>query len=582
VNDRPIQQLFLAAGESTEVFFNVDTVAAVGSGTITITVRSETKTVVIPTAIEVRASSPPIFRSETETMHPGDALSVSMPTDGVAGSNRAVLTVSTRQNVSLEHRLRWLIRYPYGCIEQTVSAAFPQLSLDVFPTSADISEETTANVNETIERLRRFQLPSGAFSYWPGDMAPSIWGTNYAGHFLLEAKAKGFHVPEELLDGWLRFQRSRAVTEQDSMMARVYRLYLLAVAEEPAIGPMNLIRENNLDDMPNVQRWLLASAYAESGMPSTARRILFGAGTDVPRYRELGGTYGSTFRDTAMILNAAVVTGNSRVADELYETVSDRIAGDDWYSTQETGYALLAMANYLESVGATGRTRLAGRLVFPDDSVLEFDTSEGSIAHDVTEQVYRYTEHGAFSGGSSRVQVELDPETTVERAFVTMQWEGTPLFWLDEEIEENIRVAVAWHDENGRAIDPRYLTQGQEFYGRFSVEKSGSLSRSLEEVYLDQIIPSGWEIVNPRLWGGSLPRWTNRYDPSTAEYLDIRDDRVVWFFDMERRVNDREFFMKFQAVIEGSFTLPPAAAGAMYDNDVRAVTRGDRVAVEAR
>jgi uncharacterized protein YfaS (alpha-2-macroglobulin family) len=582
VNDRPIRQVFLSAGESTEVSFNVDTVAAVGQATITITVRSRNKTVELPTHIRVRASSPPIYRTEEETITPAESISVEVPQDGVAGSNRATLTVSTKQNVGLEHRMRWLLNYPYGCIEQTVSAAFPQLYIEMFPTSESLTAETTANINAAIERLRKFQLPSGAFSYWPGGSAPSIWGTSYAGHFLLEAKDRGYHVPEDLYSRWLRYERSRAMTEQDSMTARVYRLYLLAQAGEPAIGPMNLIRENNLQDMSDLQRWMLAAAYSAAGMRSTSRRILFGVGTRVDEYREFGGTYGSALRDTAMILHAATLTENSREADALFDEVRSAVGSDEWYSTQETGYALLAMGAYLEELGATGSTRIAGRYVFPDERVVEFDSTSGSFALNISDSVYQYSEGGAFDVSSPRVQVDLYDESTVSRAFVTLQWEGVPLFWTDEEIENNLTIDVSWHDENGTSLDPRYLTQGQEFYGRFSVSRTSSIRREIAEVYLDQIVPSGWEIVNPRLWGEGLPSWTNRWGQEDAEYLDIRDDRVSWFFDMSRNRNRYDFFMKFQAVYEGSFMLPPTAAGAMYDNEYRAVTRGDRVSVEPR
>ena len=87
-----------------------------------------------------------------------------------------------------------LVRYPYGCLEQTVSSVFPQLYLkdllDLKPeergiVAADIDEL----VNKAILRLRRFQLPEHSFSLWPGRRSHSVWGSNYASHFLVEAPA---------------------------------------------------------------------------------------------------------------------------------------------------------------------------------------------------------------------------------------------------------------------------------------------------------------------------------------------------------------------------------------------------------
>ena len=65
------------------------------------------------------------------------------------------------------------------------SAVFPQLFLPALVAlEPGAREEIERNVRAGIERLRGFQLPTGAFAYWPGGFATAAldargsWATN--------------------------------------------------------------------------------------------------------------------------------------------------------------------------------------------------------------------------------------------------------------------------------------------------------------------------------------------------------------------------------------------------------------------
>ena len=91
----------------------------------------------------------------------------------------------------------YLIEYPHGCIEQTTSAVFPQLVLNQLTDLADYRKaQVDKNVKAGIATLQNFQTPDGGFSYWPGGNESDEWGTNYAGHFLIEAQDHGYTVSE--------------------------------------------------------------------------------------------------------------------------------------------------------------------------------------------------------------------------------------------------------------------------------------------------------------------------------------------------------------------------------------------------
>ena len=202
------QRIETAKNSETDVYFELETLAAVGSARVSITAKGGSATTREVTDILVRASSPVLYKSEQITLKPGERRTFSVETGGLPGTNKTKLTIQRRGDLKLGNRLSWLVHYPYGCIEQTTSAAFPQLYLKDFLATSAENKAIDANINAAIERIKSFQTPSGGFAYWPGQTEPNPWGTNYAGHFLLEARALGYAVPQDLLDKWVRFQQS--------------------------------------------------------------------------------------------------------------------------------------------------------------------------------------------------------------------------------------------------------------------------------------------------------------------------------------------------------------------------------------
>ncbi len=551
--------------------FTLRSQAAVGKATIAFQARSGQVRAESTTFMEVRASSPPLYRWEQKSAAPGETVSFEVPHDGMPGTNQARLVVSPWGNLNLEQRLGWLIRYPWGCIEQTASAVFPQLYLrSIVQLGGSDAAEIDRNINAGISALRRFQLPSGGFSYWPGSEELSPWGTNYAGHFFLEAERLGYPVPQEMKERWIQFQYSRALSYQDSLLTQVHRLYLLALAGRPAVGPMNFTVENNLARLGDTERWVLAAAYDLAGMPRTSERILAEAGTGVRSYQEYGGTYGSTLRDQALILEMSRQLKRSQVAESMYETVAGKISSSGWYSTQSLGYSLLAVGKYLSLGGSSEPSRIMGRIALPGGREMPFFVDREVLSHDLEQDA------------TGRVAVTVDPRSGARRAFVRLEWQGIPLRAEVEAEAKQLGLQVDWLDARGNAVNPRSLQQGTELWGHFRVGRTAASPALMEELALTQILPSGWEIENVRLSGEPLPSWSKGLALGEEEYVDYRDDRVAWFFDLPRNRPHLDFLVKVRAVTPGSYLLPPAVCEAMYRQDTRAVQPGGAVSVRSR
>jgi uncharacterized protein YfaS (alpha-2-macroglobulin family) len=223
--------------------------------------------------------------------------------------------------------------------------------------------EVQENIKRTIGRLSGFQLVNGGLSYWPGEGDADEWGTNYAGHFMLAAQAKGYTLPVGFIDGWKKYQKQKALnwapdayTYYEADLTQAYRLYLLAMAHVPELGAMNRLKEYKF--LSEQGKWRLAAAYKLAGQPEVALQMIKGLGTTVKPYNQMFGTYGSDLRDEAMILETLTLLGQRQKAAGLLQSVAADLSQDSWYSTQTTAYSLLAIAQY------SGQNRTPDKLLF--------------------------------------------------------------------------------------------------------------------------------------------------------------------------------------------------------------------------
>jgi uncharacterized protein YfaS (alpha-2-macroglobulin family) len=120
--------------------------------------------------------------------------------------------------------LPYLVDYPYGCIEQTVSRFLPAVVVrktlvDFGLDAAAVEERILAReskadaarraktaglgkldevVQSSLARLAEAQRDNGSFGWWPGASSPDLWMTAYVMWGLNAATAAGVKVPEHL------------------------------------------------------------------------------------------------------------------------------------------------------------------------------------------------------------------------------------------------------------------------------------------------------------------------------------------------------------------------------------------------
>lgn len=506
--------------------------------------------------IEIRNPNPPLTKVTDGIVETGKTWNGAVSMVGLPGTNSAILELSTLPPINLGQRLQYLIQYPYGCIEQTTSAVFPQLYLDrIKVLSVSEKANISANITAAIQRLKTFQTSDGGFAYWPGGDDSDSWGSSYAGQFLVEAEAKGYFIPQDLIRKWKNYQRTKALgwkrseSQYNSELIQAYRLYTLAAAGDPDLGAMNRMREMN--NLQPAAAWMLANAYAKAGQAEAAQQYVGNLSTSIKPYRELGYTYGSDLRDKAIILQTLVAMDDRKRGIDLVKEIASRLSTTgEWYSTQTLAWCLMAISSY---AGADA------------SAPFEFEYSYKGKTETIKSALpYYQVMLPVEEKGDPAAKVISKSAGTL---FVRVINEGIPSKSMEEATESNLSLSVSYWDNHGAPIDPAALPQGTSFVVAVTVGHPG-IRGAYKNIALHHVLASGWEINNLRLVDSDD---AIKSDPFT--YQDIRDDRVYTYFDLAPS-QKKTFRYLVTASFAGTYFQPAISVSAMYDNSISARTKG--------
>ncbi len=534
-----------------------------GVGKIKVTASGGGETAVYELEIEIRSPNPSESRAELRILKQGEKWETSFAPFGIEGSNSALLEVSALPSVNLEKRLDYLLNYPYGCSEQITSAAFPQLWLKDLSEDPVVADLASRNIKEAIRELVSRQLPNGGISLWPGSYQAENWVTSYAGHFMLEAERSGYNIPSGFRQKWISYQKKLAqdwrfdqryeyyATEQ------AYRLFSLALAGQPDKGAMNRLREAS--GMPALARWLLAASFATTGRPEAAGELLDVRNTVTePKYYYYH--YGSQLRDKSIILYTLTLTKNLDQALPLFKEVCESLNKDTWYSTQSIAWGLFAYMKWIDILTVDKNNPVEVKIDFNGENTKQ--TIGGKL---VWKKVLE------MKSGNNKISVE---NTSSNPAYVNLVRKGIPLKSDVTKAENGLSMKVDYVNLDNKAIDQKELVQGTDFM--MVVKVSNTSMTGLTNIALTQMVPSGWEIQNTRLFEANYG-----IKESSFDYRDFRDDRVNTFFSLANG-ETKTFVLILNAAYRGEFMQPSIWCEAMYIENCYARIPGGSVRVTGK
>lgn len=483
---------------------------------------------------------------------------------GRPGTNKVSLEIGNVPPVNLSSRMGYLMTYPHGCLEQIVSAVFPQLYLSEFcDLSAEQSAQIQSKVENVLNRLRSFQTGDGAFAYWPGQSSTSGWGSVYAGHFMLEAEKHGYLVAASMKKNWLDNQIKMAQQwkaadvsyRNEEALTQAYRLYVLSLAQNPDVGAMNRLMAD--DSFSPMTYWVLAAAYANIGKPDVGKQLTSKT-TSVQSAAADDITFGSDYRNKAMQLLTLCLLNNATEAATLATELSEALSSSEWMSTQTTAFSLIALSKYMQKYPVSGGLNF----------VYSYDGKGESV--NTPKRLWMNVLADKASKGEE-IQVRNDGKSVL---FGRVVLSGQVRQGETQAMSNGVTMKVRYVNRQGNPVSVEEIKQGTDF--KAVVQISNPTARTIRNLVVTQILPAGWEILNARFLND------NAAAPTVAgvNYQDFRDDRVYSYIDILPGGSNVEITLNLYAAYAGTFTLPAVSCEAMYDPLIRANTTDIKVQVK--
>ncbi|MGH1408435.1 MAG: alpha-2-macroglobulin family protein [Aeromonas sp.] len=519
--------------------------------------------------LPLRSPWPAETRQRYQMLAPGQQMSFA-PAE-LTGLDRANLQglLSLSGTPPWDPAAQWqaLADYPYACLEQTLSRAWPYLLTTADERAAwskpaeGKKAASEADVQRALlQRLQRLQLPSGGFGLWDGRSDEEQWLTAYAADYLLARKEAGDAVPEAMLNQALnRLQsyltdsqygeRWSSAPEHSRLAYQAYSAYVLARVGKAPLATLRLIWEQQADHARSGLPLLhLSLALSAMGDEQNAAKALSRA-LATERGDDYLGDYGSPLRDEALELS---LLRQHKLAAErwpaLSAKVADTLAHRQWLSTQER-LALLRLARFDPAVDWQAKvTSSLGSGPLSGSAPLQQGATEALAASTVTNE----------GKGSLYVQRTLVgyPEQAPAR------------------ISKGMSVTRSWFNSDGQPFDPAKVKVGDLVVVRLNVSSESAVPDAL----LVEMVPAGFELENPAL-GNSIkleelsiegkPAWQSEWN-DYLKHQEFRDDRYTAALDLSEGSNQQLVYL-MRAVTPGRYQVPPTQVEDMYRPELRAV-----------
>jgi len=541
---------------------------------------------------------------------PGESFTPS--TESISGyfpdSMTANVSISNRPPINVARLVQDLLRYPYGCTEQTISAALPWVLLDEsdskrFGLPETTREQRAENVAVAVGRLAGLRTAGGSYSLWGTNAsARDVWLTSYAVGFLQDARDNGFDVPEQSLDRsrqWLQEQLQQSLgafgswpevlrqslrngnvdssyidtMRSDHRLFAGYATAALALARDKQAS-LSTVRqlfdryqERALSPLPLIQMAAAFQLMGDTGRMTKAMELAMVRPYGFPirgRY-DTGawlGDYGSPVRDYAL---GYALASKYELAADRRETLMTQLDGylrqRSYLSTQEQMALILAS----RSAGGDADQPWSASMVAGGSQ----QTLGGKEDETLALAVADLPSLQVTNTGSQPLFMEFDVQ-------------GTPLV-APAPRSNVISLQRRWYTPEGRAWDGGVLRTGDMLVVRLTA----AANQSIPDALIVDRVPAGVEIENLNLsqspemqdWEIAGIRVADAMANSAIKHREFRDDRYVAAVALGR--GEINLFYMVRVVTPGRYEVPSTVAEDMYRPELRGV--GDRwSAIEVR
>ncbi|MDD5026270.1 MAG: Ig-like domain-containing protein [Candidatus Peribacteraceae bacterium] len=286
------------------------------------------------------------------------------------------VTISPSMATYLPSGLDYLLQYPYGCAEQTMSSFLPSVALstlqgfDAFRIvdSKKLDDIVTAG----LERLYMFQRADGGFGYWQESTESFPTLSSYILFGMQTAEHAGFSVDANVM-GRTREYLTAVLHHPVSHLSLAARADILFTLADGGKIDMSLLSNlyDQRKDLPVFAHAQLALAYQIAGssksttllheIENAAKVDSRGTHFEEAEERAYWMFMNTNDRTTALVLSALVriEPDNVLIPNVVRYMLNSRKDGH-WDTTQSTVYSLLALTDFLKETKELDASYAAG------------------------------------------------------------------------------------------------------------------------------------------------------------------------------------------------------------------------------
>lgn len=458
------------------------------------------------------------------------------------------VTVSGLPTSYIHGLLRYLNEFPYGCSEQLISKAFPQISLYGQPEFSVGEEKMQQAIDDTVAMLRQRQTDDGGIALWDGNTEADSFISTYALDFLIHARNANLPVPADLIESDLRYLRNwvnQTVNSTDEARTKAYAIYVLTSSGMVTTNEiLHLLKyfeeEKDTSWKTDLTAVYLASSYKLMQQTDLANETIAafekGISADDMNYKEQASDPFVRYAQYVSLLAAHFPERFAKLDQEIVFTLA-RYIDEQYYSTLSSSYAIQALQDY-----ATLATQnlAEGKPQFLIDGNAVEPTGETVLSADLpvtaTKLAIKGTDAPLFYSLSETGFDKTPQATAIDQK---MEVSRTYLGADGKELTGPVEI--------GAVID--------------AVIKIRTHEDIIDNVAIVDLFPGGFELDADSAGAGSS---------LAADSIDKREDRIIAFGTIG--TDEQTFRYKLRAVSKGTFLSPAPYAEAMYD--VTAKARG--------
>ncbi len=455
--------------------------------------------------------------------------------------------------VLVEGLSSYLQHFPHGCTEQIVSQLFPALGLMNHPAFAADKHKHRDKFTLLMDKLGARQQSDGGFSFWPGHSKVSEYPSIYALHFLLEAQQLGIAVPTKLLQRGTQFLKQYAAQQTTTLAearARANAIYLLT--RSGLVTTNDLVQLQTSLEKRYPKQWksdltavYMAASYQLLHKDRAAQQLIknYVMGSGITSHDDDFHT--PLARDAQYLFLLArhfPALLDAVDAGQLNQLITPIYHGQ--YNTISAAYSVLALGAYSQQKRLQqGQENVGFSIRKTDGSTAQLSSSAKPFPN------------AEFAAGMEPniKQVNIAAQQAI---FYLVSQSGFDLHVARQATRQGLEIQRAYLDDTGQEVTSSQI--GKELTVRIRIRALGD--EYISNIAIIDLLPGGFEVLRKSIAHSELQ--------GRAEYIDVREDRVVIYSGFNSSITELSYRVKVTAA--GRFMIPPVFAESMYDRAVHA------------